>query len=245
VSGKPFRTIPALDIIQERAALEALSRRGRMRNSGRSNRMKKQAREQAQVIFLDANGKISNVDIAKKVGVNPLTVGKWKKADGWTAKLTAKPEKKAEKAAPIPARKKGAQDQALKLYLKSEGKITNAQLASKVGVSPSSIANWKRGERWAEKVTKPKAPLPPAPARARKQAKPPEVPKTPTAEEIEIDLDKLACPHHVNLLNKRIDGLLNQEHLSPTDLKTLGEAKEAVLGVVSAYIDIVERWPED
>ena len=225
--------------------LEAIATMGRMRNAGSSDRMKKEAREQAQGIFLDAGGKISNVDIAKKLGVNPLTVGKWKKADGWTAKLTAKPEKKAEKAAPRPARKKGAQDQALKLYLKSGGKITNAQIASKVGVSPSSIANWKRGERWAEKLTKPEAPLPPAPARVRKQAKPPDVPKTPTAEEIEIDLDKLSSPDHIDRLNKKIDELLDRGYLSPGDLKTLAEAKEAVLCVVRTYIDIIERWPED
>ena len=207
--------------------------------------MKKEARQQAASIFLGANGKISNVDIAKKLGVNPLTVGKWKKADGWTAKLTAKPEKKAEKAAPSPARKKGAQDQALKLYLKSGGNITNAQLATKIGVSPSSIANWKRDERWAEKLTKPKAPRPPAPARVKEPLTKAQMQVTEEIEEIEIDLEKLASPDHINRLNKRIDELLGREYLSPADLKTLAEAKEAVLGVVSAYIDIVERCSED
>jgi uncharacterized protein YjcR len=207
--------------------------------------MKKEARERAQGIFLDANGKISNVGIGKKVGVNLLTVGKRKKADGWTAKLTVAPEKKEEKAAPRPARKKSAHDQALKLYLKSGGKITNAQLASKVGVSPSSIANWKRGERWAEKLTKPKARRPAAPARVKKSEPAIPVPQNEKVEEIEIDVEKLARPDHINRLNKRIGDMLNQEYLSPTDLKTLGEAKEAVLGVVSAYIDIIERCSED
>ena len=207
--------------------------------------MKKEAREQAQGIFIDAGGKISNVDIAKKLGVNPLTVGKWKKADGWTAKLTAKPEKNAEKAAPRPARKKGAQDQALKLYLKSGGKITNAQLASKVGVSPSSIANWKQSERWAEKLTKPKAPLPPAPARVKEPVAKPQIQVAEEAEKIEINLEKLSSPAHIGRLNKKIDELLDREYLSPEDLKTLAEAKEAVLCVVRTYIDIIERWPED
>ena len=73
----------------------------------------------------------------------------------------------------------------------------------------------------------------------------PQIPVTEEIEEIEIDVDKLACPDHINRMNKRIDDLLGQDYLSPTDLRTLAEAKEAVLGAVSAYIDIVERCSED
>jgi len=105
--------------------------------------MKKEAREQAERIFLNSQGKMLNVEIAKKVGVNPLTVGKWKKADDWMAKLTKKAQKGKEKAGPTPPRKKVAHDQALKLYLESEGKIANKQLASTVGVSAATIAKWK------------------------------------------------------------------------------------------------------
>jgi len=207
--------------------------------------MKKEARQQAKSIFLDANGKISNVEIAKRVGVNPLTVGKWKKADGWTAKPTEKNAGKQKKNAPRPPRKKGAHDRALELYLKSGGKLTNTALAREVGVSPASIGSWKTTEHWADRITKPKAPVPPAPARAQKPPKAPGVPETSAVGEIEIDVEKLASPDHIGQLNKKIDELLGREYLSPADLKTLAEAKEAVLGVVSAYIDIVERCSED
>jgi len=207
--------------------------------------MKKDARQQAESIFLNANGKISNVEIAKKAGVNPLTVGKWKKADDWTAKLTAKSEKRPQKAAPKAPRKKGAHDQALNLYLESEGKIGNTVLAGKVGVSPSSIVNWKRSERWAETLMESKKPLSPEPMPLEEPPTTLQIQVTEEAEEIEIDLEHLACPDHINRLNKRIDDMLSREYLSPTDLKTLAEAKEVVLGVVSAYIDIVERCSQD
>jgi uncharacterized protein YjcR len=209
--------------------------------------MKKDARQQAERVFLDAAGKISNVDIAKQVGVNPLTVGKWKKADDWTAKLTEKSEKRPQKVAPKAPRKKDAHDQALNLYLESEGKIGNTGLASKVGVSPNSIANWKRSERWAETLVESKKASSSDPMPLEEPAATVEIQVTAEAEEkeIEIDLEQLACPHHINELNKRIDDLLSQKYLSPTDLKTLAEAKEAVLGIVGAYIGIMERWSEN
>jgi hypothetical protein len=220
--------------------------------------MIKDARRQAESIFLDANGKITNVAIAKRVEASHFTVGKWKKEDEWTKKLAAKSEKREEKAGSRPPRKKGAHDQALKLYLEAEGKITNKALASSVGVSKSSIVNWKRSERWAEELMEskkepfsPATPLEvpvttsPEPIALEEPVTTPQVAVTGEIEEIEIDVDQLACPDHINRMNKRIDDLLGQEYLSPADLKTLAEAKEAVLGAVSAYIDIVERCSED
>ncbi len=197
--------------------------------------MKKEAREQAERIFVKSQGKLSNVEIAKKVGVNPLTVGRWKRGDEWATKLAQEAKEAKEKPEPAPIRKKDAHDQALKLYLESEGKIANKQLASTVGVSAATIAKWKGSEGWAEKPRKAKETLSPAP----------QIPSAEQAEEIEIDLDALACPEHISLLNKRIEDILSQAYLSPTDLKTLAEAKEAVLGAVNAYIDVVERVCED
>jgi hypothetical protein len=188
--------------------------------------MKKEAREQAERIFLKSQGKMSHVEIAEKVGVNPLTVGRWKREDDWATKLTQKAKQGKEKAELAPVRKKDAHDRALKMYLESDGKIANTQLASTVGVSATTIAKWKASEGWAVAAT-------------------PLAPPADQPEEIEIDLDALASPEHISLLNKRIDDMLNQAYLSPTDLKTLAEAKEAVLGAVSAYLDVVERLCED
>jgi uncharacterized protein YjcR len=197
--------------------------------------MKKEAREQAERIFLKSQGKMSNVEIANKVGVNPLTVGRWKREDDWATKLTQKAKEGKEKGELGPIRKKDAHDRALKMYLESEGKIANTQLASTVGVSATTIAKWKVNEGWAERPTNVKATLSPAP----------QVTEAEQAEEIEIDLDALASPEHFSLLNQRIDDMLSQTYLSPTDLKTLAEAKEAVLGAVSAYLDVVDRLCEE
>ena len=51
--------------------------------------MEKDAKNKAERLFLDAKGKISNVEIAKKVGAHPITVGKWKRQDNWSGKLAA------------------------------------------------------------------------------------------------------------------------------------------------------------
>ena len=187
--------------------------------------MKKEAREKAEKLF-KSKGKMTNVEIAKKAGVNPLTVGKWKREDDWTKKLTEKAKEPKETTEPGPIRKKGAHDDALKLYLDSGGKIANKELAGKVGVSAATISKWKASEDWST-----------LPA--------PKVPQDEAAEEKEIDLDALASPEHITLLNKRIEDMLSQTYLSPIDLKTLAEAKEAVLGAVSAYVDVIERICED
>jgi hypothetical protein len=214
-------------------------------NSSIGDSMKKDARQRAESIFLDADGKISNVEIAKKVGVNALTVGRWKKADGWTTNLMAKSEKREEKTVSRPARKKGAQEQALKLFIEAGGDITNTALARKVGVSTNSIANWKRGGRWAETLMEATKPSSPQPVLIEETVTAPQAQVAETAQDIEIDLEKLTCPDHIDRLNKRIDDMLSQEYLSPGDLKVLAEAKQAVLGVVSAYLDVVDRCEED
>lgn len=206
--------------------------------------MKKEARLQAETMFLDADGKISNIAISKKVGVNPLTVGRWKKADDWIAKLTKGLAKAEEKELPRSARKKNEYDKAVKLYLASQGKITNKELAKKVGVSPASVATWKVSEHWVEKLKKPDQPSSPATVGLEAPAQT-ALSEKAEPEIIEIDLEELACPAHITRLNKRIDDMLSQDYLSPLDLRTVAEAKEAVLGAVSAYIDIIERASED
>ena len=74
------------------------------------------------------------------------------------------------------------------------------------------------------------------------QTPPPEVLEV---EEIEIDVDKLTAPDHITVLNERIGEMLGREHLTPTDLKTIAEAKETVLGAVIAYMDILEFASEE
>lgn len=50
---------------------------------------KDKAQDRALNLFLKAGGNISNKDLAEKVKVNPITIGKWKKSMDWAGKLRA------------------------------------------------------------------------------------------------------------------------------------------------------------
>lgn len=213
--------------------------------------MKKEAKDKAASIFLEADGKISNVEVATRVGVNPLTIGKWKKQDAWESKLRKARAEGRAKEGPAAVRKRDARDQAAKIYIESEGKITNKALADRIGVSPATISNWKIAEGWREQLKQrpePSASEPETieePVAVAPVSEPEKIKQTEEIEEIEIDLDELAFPDHITLLNKRIDEMLARGYLSPIDLKTVAEAKEAVLRAVGAYIELLAMAAED
>jgi transposase len=223
--------------------------------------MKKEARTKAATLFLQSGGKATNKEIADKVGVNPLTVGRWKKQDNWAAKLEEpkpKPKPKAPAAKieqpkpkasavkrPTAVRKKAKQEEALKLYLKAGGKITNNALATKIGVSPVTISNWKNAGGWSAQAKKTPVSVPEAIESVEEKILLSLFQETQTVEEIEIDIEALTVPDHITVLNKRMDEMLAREYLSPEDLKTAAEAKEAFLKAVSAYIDVLEKVSED
>jgi transposase len=221
--------------------------------------MKKEARTNAATLFLQSGGTAKNKEIADKVGVNPLTVGRWKKQDNWAAKLEEptpktkapaskfgqpKPKTPAAKR-PTVIRKKAKQEEALRLYVKSGGEITNKDLATKVGISAATIAKWKDAGKWATQVKKTPVSVPAAVTAVEEEILLSAVPEAPASEEIEIDVHALTVPDHISVLNKRMDEILGREYLSPLDLKAAAEAKEALLKAVSAYLDVLERVSED
>ncbi len=183
--------------------------------------MKKEARLQAEKMFLKAGGKITNRDIAKMVKVNPLTVGRWKRDDNWESRLTAG-DHPAQKEGAGMVRKKAARDKAVKLYMEEGGNITNKELAIKVGVSPATISKWKQADGWIDQL---------APAEA-------EAPIEMT-EEAELDIGELASPEQIILINQRIDSLLKRDYLSAGEVADLAEAKSALLEAVDIYLAIV------
>lgn len=207
--------------------------------------MEKEARTKAESLFLQTQGKISNVEIAKQVGAHPITVGKWKRQDDWTGKLAQAEEKVPRKQQRSSARNKIAHDEAFESYLVASGKVSNKTLADKVGVSATTISNWKNAEGWSKVLEQP---MEPKPAEIEKVEAPKEMSpsaEAPVAEEIEIDVDALAFPDHITALNKQIDETLGRGALSPIDLKTVAEAKEAVLRAVRAYLEVIEMASED
>jgi transposase len=207
--------------------------------------MEKDGRRKAEQLFLEAKGEVSNVEIAKKVGAHPITVGKWKRQDDWTGKLASDQVKPPERKETAAVRKKAAREEAFKLYVEAGGKISNTALADRVGVSATSISNWKTAEGWNAKL---QPPPPPELAVLEKKEAPAEIPpppEGPASQEIEIDIDQLAAPDHVRLLNNQIEKILARSHLSPVDLKTIAEAKEAVLRAVIAYLEVMEMASEE
>ena len=214
--------------------------------------MKRGTKERAERIFLDADGGITNVEIAKRLGVHPLTVGRWKRQEGWESNLRrARSLDRARQGAPA-VRKKAAHDQALRLFLKSGGRIESTELADKVGVRPITVRGWIKNEEWSGLLRK-------EPQQRAKKSEPireasvfrtsgelvlVEV-EIEEVEEIEIDLDELTHPDHIAYINKAIDDFLKQEHVTPVDLRTLAEAKEAVLRAIRAYVEVLEMASRD
>lgn len=201
---------------------------------------KEEARRQAERIYLEADSKITDMEIAKKVGANRQTVARWKRAGDWEAKLTGRLER-ADGNGARPVRKKEEHDRALKLYLESQGKITVRELARRVGVNPGSITSWKTSEHWEQKRKESEQRVSSGNVRIEEPVPTAQAREEEKDESVVIDLDELACRSHIARLNKKIDDILGQGYISPTDLKTLAEAKEAVLGVVGAYIGILKK----
>lgn len=72
-------------------------------------------------------------------------------------------------------KKPAAQDKALSLYLKSKGKITNKDLATKVKVNPITVGKWKKDGDWEAKLKEQDSAS--VPAKARKTPAKVETPK--------------------------------------------------------------------
>lgn len=48
---------------------------------------KKVARDKALQLFLDSGGKMTNKELARRAGVSPATISKWKELDRWSKKV--------------------------------------------------------------------------------------------------------------------------------------------------------------
>lgn len=194
--------------------------------------VKKEAHLQAKKMFLNSQGKISNREIAKTLHVNPLTVGRWKKEDGWDGLLKGKEEaptkeqKTALKEQKTPVvRKKDARDKAVDLYREAGGNITNKHLAEKVGVSPATISKWKESDGWITLI--------PLHAAVTAEAPP------PVQDDLGFDVEEMTSPEQIIQMNKKIDSFLAREHLTASEIADLADAKSALLESVETYLAII------
>jgi hypothetical protein len=209
--------------------------------------MKKEARLQAEKMFLKHGGKITNREIADAVKVNALTVGRWKRYDDWDGKLKGIEEAAAKEAAPVTIRKKAARDKALKLYVDAGGNITNKDLARKVGVSPATISKWKEQDAWFDLIEEPateEALLEELHEEVLEVMK--EEPTLPleATEEPELDVGELASPEQIIEINRRIDDLLKRDYLTAGELADVAAAKSDLLEAVQTYLAIVREVGE-
>ena len=193
--------------------------------------MKKEARIQAEKLYLKQGGKVTNREIAKAVKVNALTVGRWKREDDWETTLKDIEQKQVKEAAAVTVRKKAARDKALKQYLDAGGNITNKDLARKVGVSPATISKWKEQDGWINQIV--------APVEA-----PEEEPEIRERETPDLDIGELASPEQILEINRRIDELLKRDYLTSGELADVAEAKSDLLEAVQTYLAIVREVGE-
>lgn len=193
--------------------------------------MKKEARIQAEKLYLKHEGKVTNREIAKAVKVNALTVGRWKRDDDWETKLKDMAQKPVREVVAVTVRKKAARDKALKQYLDAGGNITNKDLARKVGVSPATISKWKEQDGWITQIAAPaETPEPEPEVRER---------ETP-----DLDIGELASPEQILEINRRIDELLKRDYLTSGELADVAEAKSDLLEAVQTYLAIVREVGE-
>lgn len=193
--------------------------------------MKKEARIQAEKMFLKSGGKITNREIANQVKVNALTVGRWKRDDDWASKLKGMEQPSVKEAPVTTVRKKAARDKAFKQYLEAGGNITNKDLARKVGVSPATISKWKEQDGWIKQIE--------APMMEEEFEDAME-----TREQPELDIGELASPEQIIEINRRIDDLLRRDYLTASELADVAEAKFNLLEAVQSYLAIVREVGE-
>ncbi len=188
--------------------------------------MKKEARERALKIFLKAKGKVTNKQIADGVGVNPLTVGRWKRKENWERKLKELAKAPAKEAPPV-VRKKAARDKALQIFIDLGGNVTNKALSDKTGVTPATISKWKQQDNWDAKLVPAKAEVQPVPEPAMEP------------KEQETKLALLISPEQIIAINKRIETILQRDHLTASEIAELAAAKRDMLDAVEIYVHIV------
>lgn len=193
--------------------------------------MKKEARIQAEKMFLKSGGKITNREIANQVKVNALTVGRWKRDDDWASKLKGMEEPSVKESPVATVRKKAARDKAFKHYLEAGGNITNKDLARKVGVSPATISKWKEQDGWIKQI---EAPMLEEELDTEME----------TWEQPDLDIGELASPEQIIEINRRVDDLLKRDYLTAGELADVAQAKCDLLEAVQIYLAIVREVGE-
>jgi Phage terminase small subunit len=107
-------------------------------------------------------------------------------------------------------------------FLSDRGRITNKELAKRLGVHPATVARWKKIDEWdlklVQSVTSPEG-----------------------AAGLEEDFFKTDV-RHITLLNERIDSYLKKKELLPSEILELAEAKYHLMNCMEIISDQM-RYP--
>jgi len=108
-------------------------------------------------------------------------------------------------------------------YLNDRGRITNKELARRLGVHPATVARWKKLDEWDYKLL-------------TAMSQPQDLPQVPDEDFYATDL------RHIAMLNDRIDTYLQKKELLPSEILELAEAKYRLINC-AAVINDQMRYP--
>ena len=107
-------------------------------------------------------------------------------------------------------------------FLSDRGRITNKELAKRLGVHPATVARWKKIDEWDMKLVQ-------------------SVTSPGGSVGLEEDFFKVDL-RHIALLNERIDGYLQKKELLPSEILQLAEAKYHLVNCMEIITDQM-RYP--
>ena len=110
-------------------------------------------------------------------------------------------------------------------FLRDRGRITNKELAKKLGVHPATVARWKRLDEWDMKLVQ-------------------SVGAAETQDAAEVDFYGSDL-RHITLLNERIDSYLQKKELLPSEILELSEAKFHLMSCVEILNDQIRYTGPD
>jgi hypothetical protein len=129
-----------------------------------------------------------------------------------------------------PMRKNEARKIAERAFLDDRGRITNKEIAQKLGIHPATVARWKKLDEWDVKLVQSLSKFSEG---------------EPKSEDVyAVDL------RHLSLLNERIDAYLRKKELLPSEILELAEAKYHIMSCMEMINEQMryvfsDDFPED
>jgi hypothetical protein len=112
-----------------------------------------------------------------------------------------------------------------KTFLGDRGRITNKELAEKLGVHPATVARWKKIDEWDRKLVQS---------------------VTASQDTIHKEDDVFTTDlRHIAMLNERLENYLQKKELLPYEILELAEAKYRIMTCVEIIEDRIRFDSED